>query len=390
MHHKRGFAEEFPAGYTECKGSQFSTLSKGHNVAKIAFRLGSGGRIFIRFPTYDAELVATVKTLPGRQWHVETKEWSVDWEPQSILKLLTLFGTADVELSPELLPPISEVTRRDLLDYLLTFPGRYHGRLDLLPFLSRVWDLSKLPSTDSRFQDASGDIWQHMVNNSDWDDDYLLFSYLDLLHCDVKVLLTFMEQCVHPLVRRTQEEATAIVSALNDMLPVDGYQLEVHRHISGRPVYVCKPAIHGEAQGKKPSQPYDVVLSYAGEDQAYVEQVAHCLDDAKVHFFFAPFKEVEMWGKDLTEYLDMIYGGNAKFCVMFISEHYARKAWPTHEKRSALAAAVERKQEYILPARFDGTEVPGLRSSTVYVDLNQKTPEELANLIAKKLRASGR
>ncbi|MGM1020416.1 MAG: hypothetical protein ACQEXV_07705 [Bacillota bacterium] len=30
-----------------------------------------------------------------------------------------------------------------------------------------------MPSTDSRFKTASGDIWQHMINNSDWDEVYL-------------------------------------------------------------------------------------------------------------------------------------------------------------------------------------------------------------------------
>jgi hypothetical protein len=68
---------------------------------------------------------------------------------------------------------ITEVTRRDILDYLLIRESAYHGRLDVVTFLKRVFDLSSMPSTDGRFQNAEGDIWQHMVNNYDWTDEYL-------------------------------------------------------------------------------------------------------------------------------------------------------------------------------------------------------------------------
>jgi hypothetical protein len=59
---------------------------------------------------------------------------------------------------------------------------------------------------------------------------------------------------------------------------------------------------------------------------------------------------------------------------LIISEHYARKVWPTHERPSAFEKAIESKEEYILPARFDDTEIPGLHTSIHYVDLRQKSP----------------
>jgi hypothetical protein len=82
--------------------------------------------------------------------------------------------------------------------------------------------------------------------------------------------------------------------------------------------------------------------------------------------------------------LDKVYR-SARYCVMFISRHYAEKIWPSHERRSALARAVEEKGEYILPARFDATEIPGLRKTIVYVDLAGKRPEDLVSLILQKL-----
>ena len=70
---------------------------------------------------------------------------------------------------------------------------------------------------------------------------------------------------------------------------------------------------------------------------------------------------------------------------MFISKHYEEKIWTNHERRSALTKAIEEKEEYILPARFDDTEIPGIRPTIGYVDLQQKSPSEFAELIIKKL-----
>ncbi len=70
---------------------------------------------------------------------------------------------------------------------------------------------------------------------------------------------------------------------------------------------------------------------------------------------------------------------------MFISQHYAEKVWPTHERRSAFEKAIDSKEEYILPARFDDTEIPGLNKHISYIDLRKKTPKDFAALIIQKL-----
>lgn len=130
---------------------------------------------------------------------------------------------------------------------------------------------------------------------------------------------------------------------------------------------------------------YDVVLSFAGEDREYVSQVANILNALSVKVFYDKFEEVELWGKDLYTYLDDIYQRKAKYCVMFISRAYAEKLWTNHERQSAQARAFQQSQEYILPARFDATEIPGIRPTTGYIELSQKSPEEFAYMIAKKV-----
>ena len=70
---------------------------------------------------------------------------------------------------------ISSLTRRDIFDSLMAESTPWCGRLEEPEFLSRIFDLSSLPSTDHRFEDASGDVWQHRVNNpEDWPDDWIL------------------------------------------------------------------------------------------------------------------------------------------------------------------------------------------------------------------------
>jgi hypothetical protein len=103
------------------------------------------------------------------------------------------------------------------------------------------------------------------------------------------------------------------------------------------------------------------------------------------HVFYDRHETANMWGKDAYVYLREIYYEKALYTIMFISPHYAKKLWPNHERESAQARAFSEHSEYILPARFDDTPVPGLLPTTFYVDLRIKTPEELADLAKQKL-----
>jgi hypothetical protein len=143
--------------------------------------------------------------------------------------------------------------------------------------------------------------------------------------------------------------------------------------------------IHSQ-QGTRPQQPkYDVALSFAGEDREYVNQVAEALRAKGVKVFYDDYEQADLWGKNLYEHLTDVYQTQARYTVMFISVHYARKLWTRHERRAAQARALNEHREYVLPARFDDTEIEGLLPTVGYVDLRSATPEELANLVVRKL-----
>jgi hypothetical protein len=130
---------------------------------------------------------------------------------------------------------------------------------------------------------------------------------------------------------------------------------------------------------------YDVVFSYAGENREYVRQVADYLRPKGVNIFYDEYEQPHLWGKDLAEHFDLIYSRSGQYCVMFISKDYVKKMWTRHERRAALSRALKEQREYILPARFDDTEVPGILPTVGYISLSHTSPTKFGNIILKKL-----
>jgi hypothetical protein len=137
--------------------------------------------------------------------------------------------------------------------------------------------------------------------------------------------------------------------------------------------------------GGETTYQYDVCLSFAGEQRAYVTTVAQGLQAANVAIFYDEFDQVDLWGKNLYEHLDWIYRRSSRYCILFASSDYARKNWTNHERRSAQARAFEGRSEYLLPVKFDESEIPGLLPTVAYIDGSKTSPEELVQLVLQKL-----
>lgn len=135
---------------------------------------------------------------------------------------------------------ISRVTRQNIFDGLRIDNVIWNGRLEEVEFLERLFDLQSLPSRDSRFTNAAGDIWQHRVNNpTDWDDDWIYGdTRFDLLHCSADQFLRFLSEIVHPVVRPDRNESLKIVQQFNDQLRPEGWHLVEAEKIAGRPRFV--------------------------------------------------------------------------------------------------------------------------------------------------------
>jgi hypothetical protein len=132
---------------------------------------------------------------------------------------------------------VSRATRQNIIDGLKIDNIVWSGCLQEVEFLERLYDLRSLPSSDRRFPDAAGDIWQHRVNNpEDWDDDWI---YVDkrfnLLQAPSDDFLRFLCEMVHPVVRPDRNEALKLVQQFNDQLRLEGWHLVEEEKIAGRP-----------------------------------------------------------------------------------------------------------------------------------------------------------
>lgn len=132
-------------------------------------------------------------------------------------------------------------------------------------------------------------------------------------------------------------------------------------------------------------RPFQVALSFAGEQRDYVRGVAEMLAAKHIAVFYDEFEANALWGKDGAEHFHQIYSRDTQYVVMFISAEYVGKAWTRHERRAAISRQMKDDAEYILPVRFDASEVPGLPDTLQYLSANRFTPAELAIEIAKKI-----
>ncbi|QBR03898.1 hypothetical protein E1956_41960 [Paraburkholderia pallida] len=140
---------------------------------------------------------------------------------------------------------LSRQIRINILDGMRLEDVAWFGKLDEVEFLSRLFDLQQYPSTDSRFKDAAGDIWQHCVNNDDWDRDWVYSdSRFDLVDGPADRFLRFLCEVVHPLVRPDREEVLKLVSHFNGQLSHAGWELYEEERIAGRPRFAYRRIAH--------------------------------------------------------------------------------------------------------------------------------------------------
>lgn len=160
-----------------------------------------------------------------------------------------------VEVAPRRAPPrgakipdgkISDRTRAAVLDEMRARRTVWFGGVDEITFLSRIFDLTTMPSFDSRFENAEGDIWQHCVNNSDWEADWVFSDpRFHLYSADQETFLKFITEVLHPIVRTDEAEQTKLAAAFNGHLRRDGWELVEDVIIDGRPIYLPERKIHG-------------------------------------------------------------------------------------------------------------------------------------------------
>jgi hypothetical protein len=157
---------------------------------------------------------------------------------------------------------ISEATRRDIFDVLRLESVSWSGRLGEVEFLSKLYDLDQLPSTDYRFRSMAGDVRQHRVNNpTDWEDDWVYRDErLDLLHCPDSEFLRFLCEILHPVVRPETDEVEELTRAFNSSLQTDGWEVSEVSRMAGRPIFEARRLVPGRPVARS-AAPITKILS---------------------------------------------------------------------------------------------------------------------------------
>lgn len=130
---------------------------------------------------------------------------------------------------------------------------------------------------------------------------------------------------------------------------------------------------------------YDFAISFAGEDRDKAEEIVTALSLRGLKVFYDTYEQASLWGKDLYSHLTKIYRDEAKFCIILVSENYAKKLWTNHERVAAQARAFRENREYILPIRLDDAEVEGILDTTGYIDFRSNSLEKVVSLLEEKI-----
>ena len=176
---------------------------------------------------------------------------------------------------------ITVKNRQNIFDVLRVQKINWAGNLDDVEFLSRIFDLKAMPTTDPRrntYRNAEEDIWQHRINNDDWSDDWIFSdARFNLLHCDDDVFLQFVCEMLHPLVRNNKEESEQLKQFFNEYLRIDGYEIYQSASLANHPVYSSRQVQKTVSREKninfRTSRPISVFLCYAKQDAPSVREI---------------------------------------------------------------------------------------------------------------------
>lgn len=131
---------------------------------------------------------------------------------------------------------------------------------------------------------------------------------------------------------------------------------------------------------------FDVAVTFAGEEREFVEEVVRLVQADGFAVFYDEDAKADLWGEDLTEFFADVYERRSRYAVMFISAAYAAKPWTRLERRSVLARAMQADSPYLLPVRFDSTQLPGVRSTIGHLEALREGPAGVAAAITGKLK----
>jgi hypothetical protein len=133
---------------------------------------------------------------------------------------------------------------------------------------------------------------------------------------------------------------------------------------------------------------YDIAVSFAGEQRAYVEHFVHACKRLGIRVLYDRDLSVDLWGKNLVfEFRRHFGGADVRFVVPFISVEFLAKPYPMDEFAAAVEQSLRRPEAHILPVRVGAVDVPAqlLNPAVGVLFADEHTPEQLAAQVRRKL-----
>ena len=137
---------------------------------------------------------------------------------------------------------------------------------------------------------------------------------------------------------------------------------------------------------------FAIALSFPGERRDYVEQVANALlpafggEQGKARIFYDDWHESEIIGYASNRKLQSIYATESDLIVPFYCQDYRKKKWCGVELRAIEELLFDEEFDRVLPFRFDHVKIPGSFKTDVFLDVSDRSAEDVAGLILDRYR----
>ncbi len=129
---------------------------------------------------------------------------------------------------------------------------------------------------------------------------------------------------------------------------------------------------------------YDIALSYEGESEKLVQEVADYLISEKLRVFFAPYYQRQMVSQNLKSELFQIYQNESLIKVLFVTKKYQQSQYTQIEKRRAVSSTINENRRLMI-VNFLGENLPEDLKKFVYLNGNIPT-DEIADFIMARVK----
>lgn len=201
-------------------------LSGDNMIDLMDAQIGVPGKYFLKLQSnFQKEVIVIEKQLMEVATALGMHIRGISWHPK-------------IDTKNESQMKISIIVRQAIFDEITLNKISWSGRLEEPDFLNRIYDLSKMPSYDSRYNNAYDDIRKHRIMNFDWEDDWVFTDRrFNLLHCNEEELLKFLSLTINPVSRTDDEGVSQLIEIYNRNLSASGLEFYEKSKIAGKSIF---------------------------------------------------------------------------------------------------------------------------------------------------------